>query len=140
MKIDGARPVAGGEVRRTARGGKSGGGGFSVGLPDDEPVSVGSLNATGQIAKIDSLLALQEVADPLSGRRRTIKRGSKLLDHLDDIRHGLLLGEIPMAKLKSLAETLRQERGLVTDPGLIEVIDEIELRAQVALAKLQMAQ
>ena len=139
MKINSSRPVAAGEVRRTARGEKSGGG-FSIGLPDDEPISAGSLNATGRIAKIDTLLALQEVVDPLSGRRRSIKRGSKLLDHLDEIRHGLLLGEIPMAKLKSLAEALQIERGLVADPGLIQVIDEIELRAQVELAKLQMTQ
>lgn len=139
MKIYGSRPVGAGEVRRAARGDKAAGGSFSIDAFGEEQSTVGTVAQPNRIAKIDALLALQEVADPVEGRRRAVRRSSRLLDQLDEIRHGLLLGAIPRTRLQSLAEALKSEREHVSDPRLVEVIDEIELRAQVELAKLQLA-
>ena len=55
---------------------------------------------------------------------------------MEEIRHGLLLGMIPRAKLHALSQTVREQRQYVTDPRLGAVLDEIELRAKVELAKL----
>jgi len=87
---------------------------------------------------VDSLLAVQE-ADP-DGRRSSREeqaRGEDLLARLERLRDGLLLGAIPESELRGLAQTIKQtkERNF-TDPRLSEILDEIELRARVELAKL----
>jgi hypothetical protein len=46
------------------------------------------------------------------------------------------MGTIPMAKLEALAQLVRAKREQIDDPKLIEILDEIELRAAVELAKL----
>ena len=79
---------------------------------------------------------LSEMSFDGEERRRMVKYGEDLLDKLDDIRHGLLLGSIPKDKLIALAQMVRSRRGQVTDPRLSAVLDEIELRAEVELAKL----
>jgi hypothetical protein len=65
-----------------------------------------------------------------------VQRGNDLLDRLDEIRHGLLLGAIPIERLKALAVMLRAERARAADPRRAAVVDEIELRCAVELAKL----
>jgi hypothetical protein len=59
-----------------------------------------------------------------------------MLDELEQIRLGLLLGAIPRAKLEQLAQLVRARREQVDDPRLMAILDEIELRAAVELAKL----
>lgn len=83
---------------------------------------------------IGSLLALQAVADPALGRRRQLRRGKTLLDTLDDLKTDLLLGEVSESKLDLLMALIGEarERG---DPGLDALLDDIELRARVELAK-----
>jgi hypothetical protein len=59
-----------------------------------------------------------------------------MLDKLEEIRLGLLLGTIPQSRLEQLAHLVRAQRELVNDPKLTAILDEIELRAAVELAKL----
>ncbi len=59
-----------------------------------------------------------------------------MLDHLDEIRLGLLMGAISESKLSALMRTVRENRDQVDDPRMAAVLDEIELRAAVELAKL----
>jgi hypothetical protein len=108
---------------------------FSEHLRSDEPAAPGRTATAGHIARIDALLALQELPDALSGRRRAVKRGQNLLDRLDDIRHGLLLGQIPLGRLQALAQALRTEREVCEEKRLAELIEEIELRCLVELEK-----
>lgn len=58
------------------------------------------------------------------------------LEQLDDLRHALLIGALPLIQLERLARNLAVRRGDVADPRLAEVVGEIELRAAVELAKL----
>ena len=62
--------------------------------------------------------------------------GTDILDRLDEIRDQILAGAVSKNRLENLAQTLRQRRDKVDDPQLIALIDEIELRAEVELAKL----
>jgi len=87
-------------------------------------------------AAVDALLALQEVPDSTQRRSAGLKRGRMLLDGLDELRHGLLAGSISPARVQNLLQSVRAERLDVDDPGLRAVLDEIELRAQVELAKM----
>lgn len=60
------------------------------------------------------------------------------IEHLEAIRHGLLLGQISKKRLSDIVKALAQQREKNIDPALIEIINDIELRAKVELAKLEM--
>ena len=62
--------------------------------------------------------------------------GEGVLDRLDQIRHGLLVGAISKNELAELARTLRAGRQRSDDARLNDIIDEVELRAEVEIAKL----
>ncbi len=82
------------------------------------------------------LLAVQEVADATSGRAHAKARGEAMLERLDDIRIGLLSGFVPRSRLEDLLRLVNDERAGAVDGRLGEVLDQIELRAKVELAKL----
>lgn len=89
---------------------------------------------------IDALIALQGFEEPGERRRRAVKRGSAALDALDALKLALLSGTLDtaaLARLKSAAALLGERSG---EAGLDTVLAEIELRAQVELAKIGMPQ
>ena len=110
---------------------------FSVASPPDEPIA-SMVSGPGPIAALDSILALQGMDDTTDGRSRGLKHGEHLLDMLDQVRDGLLAGGIPRATLNRLANAVTRRKEQFADPHLQEVLDEIELRAHVELAKLEM--
>ena len=61
--------------------------------------------------------------------------GTNMLEHLDRIRLGLLSGGIPRQTLQRLAAELNATRSATADPRLRAIIDEIDLRARVEIAK-----
>jgi hypothetical protein len=142
MKVEGSGGVRGGaSVRRAGKTDKSSGTGFAKQLSTDEegPASVGGVSASMPLAGVGSVLALQEVdeADDATARAsRGKKRAQDMLDKLDEIRLGLLSGEMSAQPLMELARTVKQQRIHVDDPQLGQILDEIDLRAQVELAKL----
>lgn len=83
---------------------------------------------------IDAILALQAVDEPLTGRRKAARRGASLLDILDEVRADLLIGRISADSLDRMTLVLAEarERSL---PGLDALLDDIELRVRVELAK-----
>lgn len=106
----------------------------------ETPGSPDSVGGTA-VGGIDSILAVQEVAaapDATEERtRRDARRyGNDLLDRLTAVRDGMLAGAVSKEELADLARTMRAERRRSNDPGLDEIIDEIELRAEVEIAKL----
>lgn len=133
MKITSAGSVPTSARTRARRGHSGEGSSFSVQSPSERVGSdVGGVNPT---VPVEAMLALQEVPDATKGRSRGLTRGSQLLRHLDQIRLGLLAGGIPRHTLHQLAGELRARKAEVADPELRAVLDEIELRAKVELAK-----
>ena len=98
------------------------------------PARSRSAAAVAPTASLDALLTLQAVEDPLVGRRRKAGRGRSLLDALDALKADLLVGRIGDGHLNQLAALVSRarERG---DPALDAVLDDIELRVRVELAK-----
>ena len=135
MKIFGTGPIRPAATRPTSRTKAKSGGAFKAHLA---PAEQGVQAASGSlpISAVDSLLTLQEVPDAAAERRRALKRGEDLLDRLDEIRHGLLVGAIPVSRLQALAEMVEARKGTAIDPQLTDILQQIELRVKVELAKL----
>jgi hypothetical protein len=83
---------------------------------------------------IGSLLALQAVEDPTLKKRKLVRRGNQLLDTLDEIKADLLVGRVSEGRLNQLMALISQARER-SEPGLDGLLDDIELRARVELAK-----
>jgi hypothetical protein len=81
---------------------------------------------------------LQGLDDSTDGRSKGLAHGEKLLDMLDEVRDGLLAGGVPRTTLNRLANAVTRRQDQFNDPKLQAVLDEIELRAHVELAKLEM--
>lgn len=96
--------------------------------------------STGNISSVAALMALQTVDDPLERRKRVERRGRQLLDALDALKIDLLDDKNPtdsLLRLKNLLETRREDSG---DQELESLIDQVELRVEVELAKLSRLQ
>jgi hypothetical protein len=91
----------------------------------------------GPIAALDSILMLQGLDDSTQGKSKGLAHGEQLLDLLDSVRDGLLAGGIPRATLNKLAAAVTRRHEVFADPKLQDVLDQIELRAHVELAKLE---
>lgn len=95
--------------------------------------------ATGSVSALtpsQALLALQEVNDDEVEQRQAVKRGEEMLEILDAIRMGLLKGAVSRPRLERLLELTQSRREQFTQKELSEVLEEIETRAAVELAKL----
>ena len=95
--------------------------------------------SAASVGALDSLLALQEAEGNASKESKARKRASDLLEHLEKVRIGLLTGVLPKDVLSQLAYTISTHREKVMDPKLAEILDEVDLRAQVELVKLETA-
>jgi hypothetical protein len=139
MKVDG--PNKSSATKGPSKtGAKRSAGGASFGSlieETEETAAKTGVSGAAPTAQIDALLALQELEDSTSGEaeRRAKKRGQLLLDQLDQLRLGLLSGGIALATLHQLERMVSSEREKVMDPKLAAVLDEIDLRVQIELAK-----
>jgi hypothetical protein len=140
MKVTGS-----GGVGRTgqAKGARPAGSG--VAFTPIRPGGVAETNAAAgaravtAVSSLDALLALQDVGGPLERRRRAVSRAGRLLDSLDEVRLAVLDGAVTPAILERLARGVREQRESTDDPRLEGLLGEIEMRAGVELAKLEMA-
>ena len=137
MEIKGPGRVDSSGVRRVSRAPTQTGGTFSV--AESELPHAQTVASPNTIAAVDSILMLQGIDDSTSGRSKGLAQGEQLLDMLDQVRDGLLAGGVPRATLNRLASTLGKRQDSFADPHLQGVLDEIELRARVELAKLEQA-
>ena len=97
-----------------------------------------SLTAASGVSSSDALLAIQMAGDDEEQeiRKKLLKRGKNLIEKLEEIRDGLLLGSISRESLINISRMVKERRYESADPRLKEIMDEIELRVEVELAKL----
>ena len=120
--------------RRIERSGQGPGRSFAAQL--DSAMGATPIASNAVVDSVSNVLALQEVGEA-GARTRVRRRADDILDRLDEIRHGLLLGSIPRHTLERLEHVVRTKAGETADPGLADVLREIEVRARVELAKLE---
>ncbi len=140
MKIEGPS-----RTNKTSGTGKSGKAGEADGSFEDF-VAMGATKTsaatpTKSIAMVDALLAVQGVDDPAgrAARRRMTARAGNLLDGLEKIRAGLLTGTLTLGHCIDIADVVASHRERVSDPAMSALLDEIDLRAQVEIAKMRKA-
>jgi hypothetical protein len=142
MKVTGAGSTnALGSVRSA---GRSIDGGFGAVLDEAgeaaAPAATARAEALGAINSLDVLLALQETLSPTERRRRAVRRAGKILDALDALKLSLLGGEPTDIDLQSLQMAVKEARAETHDPELEGLLEQIETRAAVELAKRDMTE
>lgn len=136
MKIKGPGRVSTGRIERTKGKKPVDKAAFEKALDTEEATSSGAMSGTAPITSVNSLLSLQETPTATDARSKGVERAEGLLDQLEAIRRGILLGRISTQRLQSIVKALEVQREKSQDPKLVEIINDIELRAKVELAKL----
>ena len=139
MKVTGTGGPSPASGSRTARSG--GGEGFRIpGPAAATPLAVvSSASGVSGVMGVGALLALQDVETATERRRRSVNRAGRLLDELDGLKIALLGGDLDPGQLDRLTRAIREQRSATEDPKLEALLDEIETRAAVELAKLEVA-
>jgi hypothetical protein len=106
-----------------------------------ETASAPAASTTRSIARVDALLAAQSVEDPTAraAKKRVRQRGNDILQELEKIRMAMLGGTLTVGHMIDIADVVSSHREKISDPVLTAIIDEIDLRAQVELAKMKFA-
>lgn len=139
MKIEGPGKAQGAsnskKTGKTAKGDSNFGDFVTSGAGQAE-----SVKTTQSIGTVDSLLALQGADDPTAraARKRMKQRAGIILDELEKVRIAMLTGSLTVGHMIDIADVIASHREKITDPALTGLMDEVDLRAQVELAKMRM--
>lgn len=135
--IDGTGPIRTPQpIKRVSKTGAAGGASFAKHL--DEASEMGSAHGVAGAGAVTGIFGVQEVDDALAHASKGKLRAQDILDRLEDLRLQLLAGVVSRDRLLQLTHVVNQHRESVTDPRLAEILDEIDLRARVELAKYEM--
>lgn len=94
---------------------------------------------TAPLSNVTMMLSLQEVSDDEIAVKKALKHGHVTLDILEELRHGLLMGQFSESSVKQLEQLVSNQRSPTNSPKLNAILDDIELRAAVELAKIEVA-
>ena len=133
MRIDSTQRTNGVNGRGPAGRGQDGVAFNPIGV--DTPARAAGTAPVAAAASLDYLLALQGVDDPLHGRKKKILLGRTLLDTLEQVKADLLTGRVSPERLDQLMDMVGQARER-SEPALDGLLDDIDLRVRVELAKL----
>jgi hypothetical protein len=106
---------------------------------ESESVAASANASDIQPVSMDALLSLQEMPEDEIKKRKAVQQSQFTLEALETLRHALLEGSVPEHLLSTLHRVVSAQREHVSDPRLTAIIDDIELRAAVELAKLERA-
>jgi len=124
-----------------ASGVKRAGGAFSLSRTEETDKASGphASSATSSLLGVDAILALQGEEDATTGRRRRqVRRANEILDTLDEVKLSTLNGDVSTDALLKLKTRIHEQREDVEDERLQGLLNEIETRAMVELAKRQL--
>ena len=140
MKVESTNPLRPHAPRPAGKAGRQTGASFASALEASaEPGPAAALSGAAPVSGLDALLSLQSVEGRAEGERQAKEQAHRLLDGLDMLRADILSGEIPVARLERIAEMAGRVRAKLDDPRLAAIVDDVDLRAQVELAKLGFA-
>jgi hypothetical protein len=137
------KPVAPSKLEQKKRVSSTGNTAFSSLLDETDAASATATAETiatpAAVSGATTWLGLQEVSEEELARKRSLKQGKSMIDALDKLRDGLLRGTLSHSTIRELERTANEQRATATDPKLIQILDDIELRIAVELAKIECA-
>lgn len=134
MRITSNKPITGVQGKGAKKKASAGADQFAPDMGAE--VAHSSQTAGGAaIQGMDALLALQEVDERAERRSRATRHGHSLLDTLESVKTDLLAGQVSEDRLELLASQVAS-RPPSGDQQIDSVLEEIELRVKVELAKL----
>jgi hypothetical protein len=106
--------------------------------PQAEPAAarVAPAMSVAPAVGVDGVLALQADGFEPGRRARQVRRGEQALDRLAELAAGLLAGRAD-AQLRNDLASLQAQSAPTGEPGLDAVLQEIDIRVAVELAKLE---
>jgi Class II flagellar assembly regulator. len=139
MKVSGTSGV--GAPSGPGKAKPAGGEGFQLGPSAAAAGAAQVARAAGVagVMSVDAILALQDIGGPLERKKRAVSRAGRILDVLEDVKIALLSGDVSLNDLERLKQAVHDERLATDDERLEGVLNEIETRAAVELAKLERA-
>lgn len=112
------------------------GGRFSIDHSAEPPGETGATAKAPASANVASLLELQIAENsPVERRRRSVRRGTKLLDGLDRLKAAFLIGADQPADWEALQAEFNMPRDPTLPPEVAALLDHIDVRVAVELAK-----
>lgn len=141
MKIEGPKSTSEINKKKSAKK-TSGDGAFGAMLDSGETggtSETSGMSMSSSIASVDALLMAQAADDPMQGKakRQMKERAENILDKLNDLKVAMVSGRVTVGHMVSIADVVASHREAITDPELSAILDEIDLRAHVELAKLE---
>ena len=142
MKIQGPKQTS--PTRSTQKSGsvkRSESGDFGEYMAAGSVREATTTSAPKSVAAVDALLAVQSVEDPTekAAKKRMIHRADDVLEELDGLHMAMLKGSVSMSHMIGIADKVAAHKERVRDKKLSDLLDEIDLRAQVELAKMRKA-
>lgn len=128
-KIDSVSSLSKSALRRITKSGSTGQFSFSSAVGQLEETD--NVSGMTQTQSTNPLLFLQEVSEKIIAK----EHGEKMLNTLESVRLKLLMGEVSDTDLMVLRKEVSSQNSNITDPGLKQIIEEIEQRANIELAK-----
>lgn len=132
MKISSSTPAKKSVTPSKVKGGSVSSTDFEKQLEKNAPAQV---HESFHVSTVDAIWAQQEVNEDGERRKRQVKRGHLIVDHLEQIQQALLSDSLTKQQLMNLNDALAREKEDITDPKLAALLSDIELRAAVELAK-----
>jgi hypothetical protein len=143
MKIDGPNPLRRNEgLRKKDAAAKAGASDFFSLLSADEAAGASDTAPPADIQpspSLDALLTLQEMPDDEVRERKAFRQTQDTLDALERLRDALLGEKIPQQVLDDLQHLAQHAPVDPNDPRLKSILQDVELRAAVELAKIERA-
>lgn len=132
-EINKAKSLSSSKTKKSADGSS-----FSAYLKNSVGEGSKAVSGASGITVTDAIFAAQMVNDEEQKqmRRKMLKRGQTLIEKLEEIRDGLLLGHISKDRLIEISRYVKDRSFQADDDKLNGIISEIELRVEVELAKL----
>ena len=96
--------------------------------------------ATSNVADIGGMLFLQEVDQHAEDQQNLEEFSKKAFDTLKHLQMDLLHGNIKGRHLHNLKDALKGSKFIIETPELAELAEEIDLRLQVEIAKIEINQ
>ena len=135
MRINSSKNISSTGTTKKSRK-SEGGKGFNP-IENEEVSHAPAVSHSMGISDIDAILALQSV-DNVNGderKKQAVHHADLMLNELEALKVSLLSGQATQAQLIKLKNLLDSKPDYTEDSGLVDILNQINLRVSVELAK-----